>query len=183
MSSSSESSSDQPSKRSIEETHSSTVLDDSAAKRRRNYPIDETKLEEEDAKRLLERRAYNRQCAAKARQRSKDLISQLRTEVELLKADKVKLQQRNEAIHARLQLLEHQNRNLLLQVQQQQPIGSLLGGQATATPSLQTLTLLDILQQHQAGIPMGSSLQDSLRGLSFGKAQNTNLFAGTGGSK
>lgn len=76
--------------------------------------IDETLLDGEEARRLESRRAYNRQCAAKARKRSKDLISTLQQQVETLSKDKASLERTNEVMKAQLHLLEQQNRSLLL---------------------------------------------------------------------
>jgi len=76
--------------------------------------IDETLLDEDEARRLEARRAYNRQCAAKARKRSKDLISHLQQQVEQLTKDKTTLERTNEVMQAQLQLLEQQNRTLMM---------------------------------------------------------------------
>lgn len=76
--------------------------------------IDETLLDEDEARRLETRRAYNRQCAAKARKRSKDLINSLQEQVDQLTKDKAALERTNEVMQAQLQLLEQQNRTLMM---------------------------------------------------------------------
>lgn len=76
--------------------------------------IDETLLDDDEARRLEARRAYNRQCAAKARKRSKDLIAHLQQQVEELSKDKAQLERTNEVMQAQLQLLEQQNRTLMM---------------------------------------------------------------------
>jgi FtsZ-binding cell division protein ZapB len=76
--------------------------------------IDETLLDEDEARRLAQRRAYNRQCAAKARKRSKDLIATLQKQVDELSKDKASLERQAEVMKAQLQLLEQQNRTLMM---------------------------------------------------------------------
>jgi hypothetical protein len=70
------------------------------------------------ARKLEQRRAYNRKCAAKARKRSKDLIAHLQTQVEDLTKDKTELQRSNDVMRAQLELLENQNRTLMMSQRQ-----------------------------------------------------------------
>ena len=69
------------------------------------------KMKPEDSKLVV---LYNRQCAAKARKRSKDLIALLQRQVEELSKDKASLERTNEVMQAQLQLLEQQNRTLMM---------------------------------------------------------------------
>lgn len=79
-----------------------------------------------NARKLEQRRAYNRKCAAKARKRSKDLISHLQGQVEDLTKDKTELQRSNDVMRAQLELLESQNRTLMMS--QRQPMAPPQGG-------------------------------------------------------
>lgn len=90
--------------------------------------IDETLLPEEEARQLEARRAYNRQCAAKARKRSKDLISTLQKQVEELTKDKTTLERANEVMKAQLQFLEQQNRTLMMNQQRAAAAPPMMGG-------------------------------------------------------
>lgn len=101
----------------------------SSAKRR---IIDETLLDEDEARKLESRRAYNRKCAAKARKRSKDLISQLQDEVNQLNQDKATLQRTNEVMHAQMKLLEQQNQTLMMNQRQTESL--LLSGMSGGVP-------------------------------------------------
>lgn len=121
--------------------------------------IDETLLDEDEARRLESRRAYNRQCAAKARKRSKDLISHLQQQVEELSKDKASLERTNEVMQAQLQLLEQQNRTLMMNqrgpamMAQGQFLGA-GGGQGGNFPSvsfLESLSAQGRLAQLQQG--------------------------------
>jgi hypothetical protein len=80
----------------------------------RKRTIDESLLPPEEAKKLESRRAYNRQCAAKARKRSKDLVAHLQGQVEELTKEKAELKRANEVMRAQLELLEQQNRTLMI---------------------------------------------------------------------
>jgi ABC-type phosphate transport system auxiliary subunit len=74
--------------------------------------IDETQLPPEEAEKLESRRAYNRECATRARKRTKTLVSQLSDQVRNLQADKDDLRRENAVIRAQLQSLERQNQAL-----------------------------------------------------------------------
>ena len=97
-------------------------------KRKRNTPIDETKLSEDDARKLEIRRAYNRMCAAKARKRSKDLISQLQGQVKELTDDKLELLKTIEGLRHKIDFLERRSTRLMdpLRVARERQIRSLL---------------------------------------------------------
>lgn len=95
-------------------TGSSDHSDEPTRRRAIKRTIDETLLSKEEARKLEQRRAYNRKCAANARQRTKDLVTSLQQEVDQLKQDKNELQRANDVMKAQLDLLEGQNRNLLL---------------------------------------------------------------------
>jgi ABC-type phosphate transport system auxiliary subunit len=74
--------------------------------------IDETQLPPEEAEQLESRRAYNRECATRARKRTKNLVAQLSDQVRNLQADKDDLRRENAVIRAQLQSIERQNQTL-----------------------------------------------------------------------
>ena len=75
--------------------------------------IDETQLSEEDARKLELRRAYNRDCASRARTRTKTLVQELQEQVRTLKEEKEELRQSNANLQACLAFSEKQNRELI----------------------------------------------------------------------
>lgn len=81
---------------------------------RKRIMIDESKLDGEELRKLETRREYNRRCAARARKRSKDLVSTLQKQVDELAKDKAELKRTNDVMKAQLELLEQQNRTLLM---------------------------------------------------------------------
>ena len=130
---------------------------------KRNAPIDETLLDEEEKKKLEARRAYNRKCAAKARKRSKDLISHLQKQVEELTRDKATLERNNEVMRAQLELLEQQNRILMMNQRQGMQGGSAGSSQSqfllgsAGAGNYQSIPLLDALNaQGRMPGPQGS---------------------------
>jgi hypothetical protein len=143
--------------------HSAADTTTTGAKRR---IIDESLLDENEAQRLEARRAYNRQCASKARKRSKDLIATLQQQVEELSKDKASLERNNEVMHAQLSLFEQQNRSLMMN-QRVQPApampsgaGSRLGGMGGMQMQMQGQTGAQFAQG--AGSFPSVSLLDSL---------------------
>ena len=76
---------------------------------------------EDDSRKIEARRAYNRQCAARARKRNKDLIFTLQNQVNDLEHTKARLERTVEVMRAQMDLLEQQNRSLIMNQQQQQP--------------------------------------------------------------
>lgn len=128
--------------------------------------IDETLLDEDEARRLEARRAYNRQCAAKARKRSKDLIAHLQQQVEQLTKDKTALERTNEVMQAQLQLLEQQNRTLMMNQRAPSAMipgvggNALLGGfQGTQLAGTGALPSVSLLESLSAQGRLASSLQ------------------------
>ena len=79
----------------------------------RKRVIDETLLSPEEAHKLQVRRAYNRECATRARKRTKSLVAQLQDEVKELQADKDELRRTHAVMRSQLELLEKQNKALL----------------------------------------------------------------------
>ena len=75
--------------------------------------IDETQLSEEEARKLELRRAYNRDCASRARTRTKSLVQELQEQVSSLKQEKEELRQSNTNLQACLAFSEKQNRELI----------------------------------------------------------------------
>jgi septal ring factor EnvC (AmiA/AmiB activator) len=93
---------------------SETIPDVAPAVARKRY-IDETLLSPDDAEKLLERRAYNRECASRARKRSKQLIAQLEAQVKELQEDKDELRKRLLKMEQQCILLEDRNQAMILQ--------------------------------------------------------------------
>lgn len=160
------------SERSLSDGDTDTPLEernatDTEPTKRRGFkrPIDESLLSEEEARRLEARRHYNRQCAAKARKRSKDLISKLQSQVEELTKDKAKFERSNEVMKAQLQLLEQQNRTLIANQRMQGPPAPGAGQFMTqgGLSSLQPNLLLQGQAPSSLGLPSSSfSLLESL---------------------
>lgn len=106
----------------IKSSCASISTKDSANGSRTNLPevsrkrfIDETLLSPDDAEKLLERRAYNRECASRARKRSKQLIAQLESQVKELQEDKDELRKRLLEMEQQCILLEGRNQSMMLQ--------------------------------------------------------------------
>lgn len=76
--------------------------------------IDETLLPPEEAKKLEMRRAYNRECASRARKRTKGLIQHLQAEVCELQQDKAELRKQLSVTQTQLQIIEKQYQSVLL---------------------------------------------------------------------
>jgi hypothetical protein len=75
--------------------------------------IDETQLSEEEARKLELRRAYNRDCASRARTRTKSLVKELQEQVRTLKQEKEELRLSNANLQTCLAFSEKQNRELI----------------------------------------------------------------------
>ena len=89
--------------------------------KKRYMIIDETKLPDDEAERLLAKRAYNRQSADRARKRSKATVKELLQQVEELYADKVELRRTLAAKKKEMISLEDSNKTLLLTSMTQVP--------------------------------------------------------------
>jgi TolA-binding protein len=76
--------------------------------------VDETLLPPDEAEKLLIRRAYNRDCASRARKRGKQLVAQLEAQVKELQEDKDELRRSLVSKEKQINLLEKQNQTLLL---------------------------------------------------------------------
>jgi hypothetical protein len=141
---------------------------------RKRIIIDETKLDRDELRKLENRREYNRKCAARARKRSKDLVSTLQKQVDELTSDKAELKRTNDVMKAQLELLEQQNRTLLM---------SQMAGQLSGGPSLQARVALGL-----NGNMMGNSLNNngalsgSMRGLPGFTGMPSSLYRGAGGN-
>ena len=128
-----------------------------ARNRKRVAPIDESSLTEEEAKALEQRRAYNRKCAAKARKRSKDLIVTLQAQVEELTKEKSELQRNNEVMRAQMDLLEQQNRTLLMSQRQAPVEQTAASSQLLLAQTLQGLPILEAIANQARLMASGSS--------------------------
>jgi hypothetical protein len=76
--------------------------------------IDETKLPKEEAERLLIKRAYNRECAERARKRSKETVKELYRQVDELQADKNELRRTLTTMEKEIHRLKETNKALML---------------------------------------------------------------------
>jgi len=135
-----------------DEKNQEEEIDSGPKKRKRGaakLPIDEAVLGKEEARRLDERRSYNRKCAAKARRRSKDLTASLRAQVRELSETNKELQRVNEIMGARLNLMEQQNRMLMMNQYQQQATAAVQAPQMTTQPlsALETQSIPSTAQQ------------------------------------
>ena len=99
-------------------TNSSVTVHSSPKKR--YMIIDETELPSEEAERLLAKRAYNRQCAERARKRSKQNVQELLRQVQELYADKEELRRSLATKEKEMQLLQNKNRMLLQMMSRQE---------------------------------------------------------------
>lgn len=75
--------------------------------------INEAFLSADEAERLEAKRAYNRECASRARQRGKELIAQLEKQVKDLHDDKSELRRTLATMEKRLKQLQRENELLL----------------------------------------------------------------------
>jgi septal ring factor EnvC (AmiA/AmiB activator) len=76
--------------------------------------IDETRLSPEEASKLQTRRAYNRDCATRARKKTKRVVAQLEEEVKELEQGKEDLRHTYSLMKAKIEHLEKQNQALML---------------------------------------------------------------------
>lgn len=117
----------------------------------RKRVIDETLLSPEEAQKLQTRRAYNRNCANRARKRTKNLVAQLQDEVKELQSDKDELRRANAVMKARLEVLAKQRDSLVIRVMSNQHAFSGFGANAAAAAA-----------GHFALPPRSSALGDAL---------------------
>ena len=132
--------------------------------------IDETKLPKEEAERLLVKRAYNRECAERARKRSKEMVQELHRQVEELQADKNELRRTLATMEKEIRTLTEMNKALTLNrlaqdadLYSQRNVGMC---SETASPlnlysPQQTLSTLSLLQQQTS---CGDAIQPSIGG-------------------
>lgn len=136
----------------------------SGANRKKRRYIDESRLSESEAAVLEARRAYNRTCAAKARQRSKDLTAQLQEEVAKLKEENANLEHQMEVTRAKMQFLERQNMLLVTSQQQSRPLvspASLLASQQSGISNT-SLGALRGIDQALLSLPGGPYMHSTL---------------------
>ena len=75
--------------------------------------INEASLSVDEVERLQTKRAYNRECASRARQRGKELVAQLEKQVKDLHDDKSELRRTLATMEKRLKQLQRENELLL----------------------------------------------------------------------
>jgi hypothetical protein len=111
--------------------------------------IDETSLPPEEAERLLMKRAYNRECADRARKRGKQLVSDLEQQVHDLQEDKNELRRSVAVMEKQLMKLQQENQLLLSKTRgvQQDNIPSHIPGM-----SVDTVTGLRLYPQQQPNL-------------------------------
>jgi predicted RNase H-like nuclease (RuvC/YqgF family) len=85
--------------------------------------IDETLLPQDEAEKLLAKRAYNRDCAERARKRSKQMTEELHCKVKELQEDKHELRRTLVNMEKQLKMLQKQNDELLLEEMQRSTTG------------------------------------------------------------
>jgi hypothetical protein len=88
--------------------------------KKRGMSIDESLLSPEEADRLMTKRAYNRECAERARKRGKELVSALQQQVHDIQEDKNELRRTVAAMEKQMMKLQQENDSLLLIVKGQQ---------------------------------------------------------------
>lgn len=119
--------------------------------------IDEALLSPDEAKSLEERRAYNRECATRARKRVKQNISQLESQIKELQDDKAELRRGLAAMEKRIVSLTNEKKGLLVKIQatiapSRSPMicnNGIGGSMNTSPPSPQLLQMQLQLQQRQ----------------------------------
>ncbi len=96
------------------ETTGSSPLLVAPGRKKRFMIIDETKLPKEEAERVLVKRAYNRECAERARKRSKEMIKEFERQIRELQADKDELRYKVAAMTKEIETLAEKNKVLLV---------------------------------------------------------------------
>jgi hypothetical protein len=112
--------------------------------------IDETLLPPEEAEKILARRAYNRDCATRARKRSKQIVTQLEKQVKELQEDKDALRRSLVTMEKQMVELESQNKELKLK---QMLTSSRVGGMGMTADPLAMGSAIG------SGLPASSMLQ------------------------
>jgi TolA-binding protein len=111
--------------------------------------IDETLLPPDEAEKILSRRAYNRDCATRARKRNKQLVQQLEKQVKELQADKEELRRSLSKVEQQVSLLDSQNKALLVKQMMIKPGNSNFSGSMSSNFGMGSTTL----QQQPAAFP------------------------------
>ena len=96
------------------ETTGSSPVVVALGRKKRFMIIDETKLPKEEAERLLVKRAYNRECAERARKRSKETIKEFERQIRELQADKDELRYTVAAMTKEIESLTEKNKALFV---------------------------------------------------------------------
>jgi hypothetical protein len=113
--------------------------------------IDETLLPPDEAEKILARRAYNRDCATRARKRSKQMVAQLEKQVKELQEDKEAL--RRSLVNMEKQMVELESQNKALKLKQMLASNRVGGGTMADSlaigTGLPTSSMLQLSQQQQ----------------------------------
>jgi hypothetical protein len=102
------------SKDSIGSAQEESIVAISACRKKRSKVIDETLLPQGEAQKLIAKRAYNRDCAERARNRSKRMAEELYCKVNELQKDKDELRRTLARMEMHLEILLKQNKELIL---------------------------------------------------------------------
>ena len=117
--------------------------------------IDETLLPPDEAEKILARRAYNRDCATRARKRSKQMVAQLEKQVKELQEDKEALRRSLTTMEKQMVELESQNKALKMkQMLEANRVGGGMMADSLAVggvmgSGLPASSMLQLSQQHQ----------------------------------
>ena len=134
--------------------------------------IDETLLPPDEAEKILARRAYNRDCATRARKRGKQNIVHLEKQVNELQEDKEALRRSLVTMEKQIFELESQNKAMKLKqmlvtnrvgngmMADPLALGSAIGSGLPASSMLQLQQLRQIRQQAAMGVQGGSGAVD-----------------------
>jgi predicted RNase H-like nuclease (RuvC/YqgF family) len=145
----------------------------SSMNRKRN--VDESLLSPAEVESLMERRAYNRECATRARKRVKENISQLERQVKELQDDKAELRRSLVAMEKQVLVLNQEKQELQVKIQilgggtgsQMMYNNSIRGLTSVLSPPSPHLMQLQQLQQQQQQQQQYRQLNASLKGRGF----------------
>jgi hypothetical protein len=147
-----------------------TPSDSAVALRGSKKRINEASLSVDEVERLQAKRAYNRECASRARQRGKEIVAQLEKQVKDLHDDKSELRRTVATMEKRLKLLQREN-EILLSAQATNGYDSLLIGRMMETDTIQFLPTRLPLAQGIRSTDFNSAMM-TMDGASYKGQQN-----------
>lgn len=135
--------------------------------RKRMKIIDETLLPPEEAEKLLAKRAYNRECANRARYRGKQIVNDLNKKVQGLEEDKSMLRSSLRSMEKQVELLQKQNEKLMIKISELSRMNS--SAKHIGMPTLPTISnaslhnkIRAMNQQRLAGVASSPTTIDQL---------------------